>query len=550
MHPCRVLIFAAAMHLYVGGIFSASSIFLKEESINIEAKPKFTYFSISLVNKINELEKYNKLIIKLQSFKATQTKTKQKYLSSILLNIKKSIANVNQLRRTVEHKSKQLEVPNRWQNSNSWNAQTNWRSHKYMQQNLNYIQKRSVLKNIMHSGIKLISDNLDGFIPINNLIKLGRELFIKGKPENTKINTKIIKEIQRVNNHYNELTQKLNRTDTRIFNNQLNSDIIMLAENIIRVCDKMDHTTELLFNTIFSGKLTYGIFDAKEINAAIRQANTDLKIDGRLMTEFNPYKMKSAVGLELEKGLIHIILKAPTKRIANYKVIQLLTKRLVINTKKGMRIIKITSNKAYVKNDDAANGQYSVIDKPDVNKLINSMFQEDSIKLWTNKKPDCREVIEKQSLRSILNKCSYTIEHEKTVAEIVTDKQICIHFTERVYARKICKTNTELMVIDKGSNLIKMEIGCIFQIKNKSIRINADFVQTMQSSTRRYHHQINLPININETSLYHEEPNSEIDVTAIITLFMAATNLVAISVLYVRIIWLKYNQIRNRLEGN
>ena len=178
------------------------------------------------------------------------------------------------------------------------------------------------------------------------------------------------------------------------------------------------------------------------------------------------------------------------------------------------------------------------------------MFQEDSIKLWTNKKPDCLEVIEKQSLRSILNKCSYTIEHENTVAEIVTDKQICIHSTERVYVRKICKSNTELMAMNKGSNLIKMEIGSIFQIKNKSIRINADFVQTMRSSTNRYYHQINLPININKTSLIHEEPNSEIDVTAIINLFMTAINLIAISVLYTRIIWLKYNPMRNRLEGN
>ena len=82
----------------------------------------------------------------------------------------------------------------------------------------------------MHTGIRLISDNLNGFIPFNNLIKLGREFAIKGKPENTKINTKIIQEIQRVNNHYNELSKKLNRTDTRIFNNQLNSDIIMLAK--------------------------------------------------------------------------------------------------------------------------------------------------------------------------------------------------------------------------------------------------------------------------------------------------------------------------------
>ena len=120
-----------------------------------------------------------------------------------------------------------------------------------------------------------------------------------------------------MNNHYNELNKKLNQTDTKIFNYQLNSDIIMLAEKIIRVCDKMDHTIELLFNTIFSGKLTYGIFDAQEMNTAIRRANTDLRRDGRLMTEFNPYKMRSAVGLELEKGMIHIILKAPTKRIPN-----------------------------------------------------------------------------------------------------------------------------------------------------------------------------------------------------------------------------------------
>ena len=100
MDPSRVLIFAATMYLQTVGIFSASSIFLKEESINIEAKPNFIYFSMPLVNKINELEKYNKLIIKLQSFKATQTKTKQKYLSSILLNIQKSIANINQLCKT------------------------------------------------------------------------------------------------------------------------------------------------------------------------------------------------------------------------------------------------------------------------------------------------------------------------------------------------------------------------------------------------------------------------------------------------------------------
>ena len=65
MDSSRVLIFAAAMYLQTGGIFSASSIFLKEESINIETKPNFIYFSMSLVNKINELEKYNKLVIKL-----------------------------------------------------------------------------------------------------------------------------------------------------------------------------------------------------------------------------------------------------------------------------------------------------------------------------------------------------------------------------------------------------------------------------------------------------------------------------------------------------
>ena len=78
MDPSRVLIFAATMYLQTVGIFSASSIFLKEESINIEAKPNFIYFSMSLVNKINELEKYNKLIIKLQSFKATQLKRERR----------------------------------------------------------------------------------------------------------------------------------------------------------------------------------------------------------------------------------------------------------------------------------------------------------------------------------------------------------------------------------------------------------------------------------------------------------------------------------------
>ena len=419
-----------------------------------------------------------------------------------------------------------------------------------MKQNLNYIQKRSILKNIMHSGIRLISDNLNGFIPFNNLIKLGRELFIKGNPENTKINTKIIQEIQRVNNHYNELSKKLNQTDTRIFNNQLNSDIIMLAEKIIRVCDKMDHTIELLFNTIFSGKLTYGIFDAQEINAAIRQANTDLKRDGRLMTEFNPYKMKSVVGLELEKGMIHIILKAPTKRVANYKVVQLLTKRLIVNTKEGLKIIKIISNKAYVKNDDTENGEYSIIDKYDVNRLTNSMFQEDSIKLWTNKKPDCLEVIEKQSLNNILDKCNYITEQENTVTEMVTDNKICIHTTIRIYARKTCQSNAELMVMNPGSNLIKMEIGCIFQIKNKTIRINTDFMQKLKSPTKRYYHQINLPININKTALINEESNSEINVSGIINLLVTAVNLIAISMLYMRIIWLKYNRMRSRLEEN
>ena len=530
-------------------VYTASSIFLKEENLSTRAKPCFIYSSISLVNKLNELQRYMELIKKLQSFKATQSKTRQKYLSSILVNIKASVDNINRFHETVKNKARNLEVPSR-DKLQRWSTIANWKSHQYMKQNLNYIRKRSILKNIMHTGIKLITDNLNGFIPLNNLIKLGRELFIKGKPENAKINTKIFQEIQRVNNHYNELNKKLNQTNTKIFNNQLNSDIIMLAEKIIKVCSKMDHTIELLFNTIFSGKLTYGIFDAQDMNAAVRRANTDLKKDGRLMTEFNPYKMESAMGLEMEKGIIHLILKAPTKRVANYKVVQLLTKRLIVNTQKGLKIIKIVSNKAYVKKDNTENEEYSIIDKYDVNRLTNSMFQEDSIKLWTNKKPDCLEVIEKQSLNNILDKCNYIIEQENTVTEIVTDNKICIHTTKRIYARKTCQSNTELMVMNPGSNLIKMEIGCIFQIKNKTIRINADFMQKLQSSTKRYYHQINLPININKTSLIHKESNSEIDVTAIINLFMTVVNLVAISVLYMRIIWLKYNQMRNRLEGN
>ena len=550
MNSWHILLYAVAILSRIGGNVATSSIFLQEQNINIEAKPQFIYFSVSLANNIKELKKYNKLIVKLKGFKDTQSKSKQKYLSSILLNIKESIEKTEQLLKTIEHKSKRLEVPNGDKNSKMWNSQINWRSHQYMQQNLKYIQKRSILKNIMHSGIKLISDNLDGFMPLHNLIKLGKELFIKIKPENTKIDTKIIKEIRRVNSHYNELTQKLNRTDARIFNNQLSANIIMLTEKIIRVCNKMDHLVELLFNTIFSGKLTYGIFDAQEIDAAIRQTNTDLRRNGRLITEFNPYKMKLAVGLEWEKELIHIILKVPTKRVADYKVIQLLTKRLIINTKKGLKIIKITSNEAYVKNVNAASGQYSIINKPDVNKLINSMYHENSIKLWTNKKPDCLEVIEKQSLRSILNKCSYMIEDDNAVAEIITDNKICVHSTVSIYARKICKANTDLMIIDKGSNLIKMETGCVFQINNKSIKINEDFVQVMQSSINKHYHQINLPINLNETSVNLEESNSDTDVTAIINLFIAAINLVAISILYARIIWLKYNQMRNQLQGN
>ena len=106
------------------------------------------------------------------------------------------------------------------------------------------------------------------------------------------------------------------------------------------------------------------------------------------------------------------------------------------------------------------------------------------------------------------------------------------------------------MIIDKGSNLIKMETGCVFQINNKSIRINEDFVQLMQSSINKHYHQINLPINLNETSVNLEGSNSDIDVTAIISLFIAIINLVAISILYARIIWLKYNQMRNQLQGN
>ena len=524
-------------------VYTATSIFLKKENLSTNSKPCFIYSSISLVNKLNELQKYMGLIKKLQNFKAAQSKTRQKYLSSILVNIKSSIDNINRFHTTVKNKAKNLEVPN-------GDKITDWKSHQYMKQNLNYIQKRSALKNILHSGIKLITENLNDFIPINNLIKLGRELFIKSKPENAKINTKIFQEIQRVSNHYNELNKKLNKTSTKIFNNQLNSEIIMLAEKIVKVCSKMNHTIELLFNTLFSGKLTYGIFDAQDLNTAVRRANTDLKKDGRLMTEFNPYKMESAMGLEMEKGIIHLILKAPTKRVANYKVVQLLTKRLIVNTQKGLKIIKIVSNKAYVKNDNTENEEYSIIDKYDVNRFTNSMFQEDSIKLWTNKKPDCLEVIEKQSLNNILDKCNYIIEQENTVTEIVTDNKICIHTTIRIYARKTCQSNTELMVMNPGSNLIKMEIGCIFQIKNKTIRINTDFMQKLKSPTKRYYHQINLPININKTALINEESNSEINVSGIINLLVTAVNLIAISMLYMRIIWLKYNRTRNRLEEN
>ena len=197
----RALTFMVALLSQGESVYTASSIFLKEENLSTRAKPCFIYSSISLVNKLNELQRYMELIKKLQSFKATQSKTRQKYLSSILVNIKASLDNINLFHETVKNKARNLEVPNR-------DKIANWKSHQYMKQNLNYIQKRSVLKNILHSGIKLITENLNDFIPINNLIKLGRELFIKSKPENAKINTKIFQEIQRVNNHYNELKKK------------------------------------------------------------------------------------------------------------------------------------------------------------------------------------------------------------------------------------------------------------------------------------------------------------------------------------------------------
>ena len=51
------------------------------------------------------------------------------------MNIKSSIDNINRFHTTVKNKAKNLEVPN-------GDKITDWKSHQYMKQNLNYIQKK------------------------------------------------------------------------------------------------------------------------------------------------------------------------------------------------------------------------------------------------------------------------------------------------------------------------------------------------------------------------------------------------------------------------